>query len=101
MRYPKDREIDFTDNPEWTPADFKRARHATPEERARFRKAFIKTFGHPPPKRGPLPKMAHERYVPTCIKLHPKVVQWAKRLAKQRGIGYQTVINEALLRQAA
>ena len=101
MRQPKDKDIDFSDSPEWTREDFKRARRATPQERAFFRAAYINTFGHPPPMRGPLHKHPSERYVPTFIKLHPKVVQWAKAEAKRRGIGYQTVINETLLRQAA
>jgi len=34
------------------------------------------------------------------MRLHPKVVAWAKRQAKRRGIGYQTVIND-VLRKAA
>jgi len=31
------------------------------------------------------------------VRLNPKVVAWAKKEAQRRGIGYQTVINEALL----
>jgi len=34
------------------------------------------------------------------IRLHPKVVAWAKREAKRRRIRYQTVINEVLLKAA-
>jgi len=34
------------------------------------------------------------------MRLHPRVVAWAKREAKRRGIGYQTVINEVLLKAA-
>jgi len=34
------------------------------------------------------------------IRLHPKVVAWAKREAKRRRIGYQTVINEVSLKAA-
>jgi uncharacterized protein (DUF4415 family) len=101
MRAPKDKDIDFSDSPEWTKEDFKRARHFTPEERAMFRAAYINMFGHPPPKRGPLHKHPSERYVPTYIKLHPKVIQWARREGKRRGLGYQTIINQALLRRAA
>ncbi|MCY7392886.1 MAG: hypothetical protein LH647_15785 [Leptolyngbyaceae cyanobacterium CAN_BIN12] len=33
------------------------------------------------------------------IQLHPKVLVWAKEEAKKRGIEYQIVINEVLLRQ--
>ena len=101
MRQQNTRKIDFSDNPEWTRQDFARARHATPKELALFRKAYIRTFGHPPPRRGPMHKLPSERYIPTYIKLHPKIVQWARAEAKRRGIGYQTVINETLLRRAA
>ena len=82
MRQPKDKKINFGDNPEWTAEDFKRARKSTPKERARFRAAFINTFGSPPPKRGPLPKTPAERYVPTFIKLHPGALAWAKAEAR-------------------
>jgi predicted DNA binding CopG/RHH family protein len=37
----------------------------------------------------------------TSIRLHPKAIAWAKREAKKRGIGYQTVINETLLKATA
>jgi hypothetical protein len=33
--------------------------------------------------------------------LHPLVVAWAKREAKKRGVGYQTVINDVLLANVA
>jgi hypothetical protein len=101
MRRPRDKDIDYSDIPEWTEEDFKRARHFTSEERAMFRQAYTNTFGHPPPKRGPLHKHPSKRYVPTSIKLHPKVIQWARTQAKRRGIGYQTFINQTLLDHAA
>ncbi|WP_322745567.1 hypothetical protein [Plectonema radiosum] len=31
------------------------------------------------------------------MRFHPKIIAWAKKKAEKRGIGYQTVINEALL----
>ncbi len=37
---------------------------------------------------------------PTSIRLHSEVFKWAKREAKKRGVGYQTVINEFLLAKA-
>ncbi|MFA5975724.1 MAG: BrnA antitoxin family protein [Elusimicrobiota bacterium] len=101
MRQSKRKKIDFSDIPEWTAEDFKRARRSSPQDRARFKTAYIRTFGHPPPRRGPLHKAPAERYVPTFIKLHPGALAWARAEAKRRGIGYQTVINETLLRQAA
>lgn len=42
-------------------------------------------------------KSEAEKYKSTHIKLHPKIVEWAKAEAKKRGIGYQSVINETLL----
>jgi uncharacterized protein (DUF4415 family) len=78
---------------------FERARKATPEENALFRKAYENTFGEPPPKRGRPPKGA-TKYRDVHIKLHPKALEWARAKAKSRGIGYQTLINEILLRQA-
>ncbi len=101
MRKSKNKTINFSDIAEWTAADFSRARRAGPSERARFKKAYIRTFGQPPPKRGPVHKPASERYIPTYIKLHPKVIAWAKQEAKRRGIGYQTVINDSLLNRFA
>jgi len=101
MHTRKEKPIDFSDIPEWSAEDFKRARRAAPEERARFHAAYLQTFGRRPPKRGPLGKHPAERYVPTYIKLHPKIIQWARREAKRRGLGYQTIINEELLRKAA
>ncbi|WP_373425491.1 hypothetical protein [Chroococcidiopsis cubana] len=34
------------------------------------------------------------------MRLHPKVIEWAKEEAEERGVGYQTVINETLLKAA-
>ncbi len=46
-------------------------------------------------------KKEEEKYKSTHIRLHPKVVEWAKAEAKKRGVGYQSVINEALLEIAS
>lgn len=81
--------------------DFSRARHFTEEEREEIRLAIERKWGIHVPKRGRPLKQVHERYAPVSIRLHPKALTWAKRVAKRRGIGYQTVINEALLKLAA
>ena len=47
------------------------------------------------------PKQPHEKYLPVYMKLHPRIVAWARLEAKRRGVGYQTVINETLLNHAA
>jgi len=56
------------------------------------------------PRRAGRPlKPVHEKYRHVHIMLHPKIIQWAKALAKRRGskVGYQTIINETLLGHAA
>ena len=97
----KKRKIDFSDIPELTKEDFKRARRVTPEEHAGFRQAYINTYGKEPPMRGRPAKAPHLKYRDIHLKLHPKVLNWARAEAKRRGIGYQTLINEVLLRNAA
>jgi predicted DNA binding CopG/RHH family protein len=76
-------------------------RRVTSEETAMFRQAYINTFGHAPPPRGRPVKEAAEKYKPISIRLHPAILEWAKREAKKRGVGYQTIINEVLLKAAA
>ena len=72
-----------------------------PFEQARqmiSQKLKIQSF-EPRAHRGRPPKGA-DKYAPVSMRLHPRVVAWAKREAKRRGIGYQTVINEVLLKAA-
>jgi uncharacterized protein (DUF4415 family) len=78
---------------------FERARRVNPEETEKFREALSKQFGLPLRQRGRPTKKEEEKYEPISIRLHPKVLAWAKEEAKKRGIGYQTVINEVLLKQ--
>src|SRR5262249_10037515 len=47
------------------------------------------------------PRGGTAKYRAIAIRLHPQVIAWAKKEAKQRGIGYHTVINEALLARSA
>ena len=75
-------------------------RRITPEETEMFRKAIEKKLGVKRPSRG-RPEKTVDKYTPISIRLHPKVLQWAKREAKRRGVGYQTVINDVLLKVAA
>lgn len=79
--------------------DFSRARRAAPAETEEFRKAIERTFHVKRPRRGRPPK-GPDKYREISIRLHPKALEWARAQAKRRGIGYQTVINETLLRQA-
>jgi uncharacterized protein (DUF4415 family) len=76
---------------------FERARRVTPEESQAFRAAIADQFGVKLRKRGRPSKEEEEKYEPISIRLHPKILAWAKAEAEKRGIGYQTVINEMLL----
>lgn len=77
---------------------FASARRITPQETAAAEEAIKEQFGIEPPKRGRPAKDESERYEPVSIRLHPKVMEWAKEEAAERGVGYQTVINETLLK---
>ena len=79
---------------------FERARRVTSREVELARKAIEARTGAPRPTRGRPSKPAAERYRATSIRLHPKVLAWARREARRRKIGYQTVINEVLLEKA-
>jgi len=76
---------------------FDRARRVTQEENQKFRDALVNQFGIVPRKRGRPAKDEEEKYEPISIRFHPKVLAWAKQEAEKQGVGYQTVINEALL----
>lgn len=79
---------------------FESARRITAHESAAAVEAVREQFGIEPPKRGRPAKDDDEKYEPVSIRLHPLVIQWAKKEAQRRGVGYQTVINEALLQLA-
>jgi uncharacterized protein (DUF4415 family) len=89
------------DNFETREFDFSKARRITPAERKMFRQAYKNTFGEEMPKRGRPPKKAHLKYRDIHLKIHPIALRWAKSRAKKQGVGYQTVINETLLKHAA
>ncbi|MEK7742761.1 MAG: BrnA antitoxin family protein [Elusimicrobiota bacterium] len=75
---------------------FREARRVTSQEVAMARRAIEAKLGVKRRARGRPPK-GLDKYKPIQIRLHPKAIQWAKSEAKHRGIGYQTVINQALL----
>ncbi len=81
--------------------NFKKARRVTPEEVEMFRRAIEEKLGVKRPPRGRPPKEDEEKFKPISIRLHPKVLEWAMREAKRRSIGYQTVINEELLKKVS
>jgi uncharacterized protein (DUF4415 family) len=79
---------------------FETARRLTTSEVEAARKAIEARLGKKRPARGRPPK-GPEKYQAVSIRLSPKVIAWAKKEGKRRGVGYQTVINEALLRASA
>lgn len=80
---------------------FDRARLMTPHETERYRRGIEKKLGVKRLCRGRPPKNPAEKYRAVAIRLHPKALQWAKKEAKKRSVGYQTIINELLLKFAA
>jgi len=76
---------------------FHKARKLTPGDVEKHRRAIEHHTGKPRRPRGRPAKEPHELYFPVSIRLNPKALEWAKRIAQQKGVGYQTVINEALL----
>jgi uncharacterized protein (DUF4415 family) len=79
---------------------FEKARRISRRELATARRAIEQKTGMPRAPRGRPDKSEEDKYQPTSIRLHPKVMAWARKEARKRGIGYQTVINEALLEKA-
>jgi len=76
---------------------FENARRISPSEVQAARRAIEEKTGQRRRLRGRPPKPDEDKFIPTSIRLHPKVLQWTKREAKRRGVGYQTIINEILL----
>jgi len=79
---------------------FEHARRVSADEVAAARSAIAAKLGKVRPRRRGRPPKGADKYTPISIRLHPRVVAWAKREARRRGVGYQTVINEALLKAA-
>ena len=93
--------IDFSDIPELTAEQLKRARPATAEEIELGRLAIQNTLGIPRPKRVGRPtKYASGKLRGIYIRLHPQVIAWAKREAQKRHVGYHTFISDWLMQKA-
>lgn len=71
-------------------------RHFTSEEKKKFRKAYVNTFGKV--GRPALDSSVKKKSV--HIKLDPEVIKKFKAKAKKTGKPYQTLINEALKKVA-
>jgi hypothetical protein len=79
---------------------FDRARRVTGGEVESARAAIEARTGVRRPARGRPPKPETEKYRATSIRLHPKAIAWARREARRRKVGYQTIINQVLLEKA-
>jgi uncharacterized protein (DUF4415 family) len=81
---------------------FEKARRVTAREVEEARKAIELMTGVKRGRRpGRPPKKVQEKYVPVSIRLHPRALAWLKREAKKRGVAYQSLLNEILLKQPA
>ena len=80
---------------------FNKSRRITSREVKEAKKAIEQKTGRKRKSRGRPPKLPLDKYRLISIRLHPKIIKWAKTEAKKRGVGYQTVINEILLKRAA
>ena len=89
--------INLEDIPELTEEQLKRARRVTPEEHARFHRAYINTFGKEPLSRGRPRKVPSELFKHVHMRMPPKLLARTKAKAKRLGIGYQTLINRVLM----
>ena len=76
--------------------DFSKARRVTAEEHGRFAEAAANTRV----LRGRPRKPPEQKFLPVTIRLDPRVVVWAKHEAKRQHVGYQTILNQELLRLA-
>ena len=78
---------------------FEKSRRITVKETASARRAIAKKTGQVRKSRGRPSVKSSDKYIPISIRLHPKVLSWAKREAKKQGVGYQTVINHSLMKR--
>jgi uncharacterized protein (DUF4415 family) len=96
----KNKKIDYREIPPLREQDFRRGRRITIEERATYAKAYRNTFHKEPPRIGRPFKYANTKLKAISIRLHPTVLRWAKREAHKRHAGYQSFLNDFLLRYA-
>lgn len=80
---------------------FKNARRITEAEVIKAREAIEKATGVKRRNRGRPPKEGHLKYCLISIRIDPRVLSWARKLGEKRGVGYQTVINQELLKKVA
>ena len=79
---------------------FEKSRRVTEKEVSAVAKAIEKVTGKKRQARGRPIKIEKDKYIPISIRLHPRVLKWAKKEAKERKIGYQSIINEILMKKS-
>ena len=82
------------------PFPFESARRITSREVLQAHRLIEEKLGVKRTLRGRPPK-EEGKYKPISIRLNPIVLEWAKKEARKQGVGYQTVINQILLKFAA
>ena len=80
---------------------FAQARRISQSEVIAAEQAVQAQFGIDCSKRGRPIKTESEKHQAVSIRLHPQVIAWAKSEAEKQGVGYQTIINEALIKLSA
>ena len=88
----------MSDNLEHVDFPFESARRITSKEVAAAKLVVKEQFGIEPGKRHRPLKPGDQKYEAVSIRLNPQVLLWAKAEGDRLGVGYQTVINEALLK---
>jgi uncharacterized protein (DUF4415 family) len=79
---------------------FDTARRVSAKEVEAARRAIEEKLGKKRRLRGRPPSGAG-KYQAISIRLNPRAIAWAKKEGRRRGVGYQTVINEVLLKASA
>ena len=77
-----------------------KSRRITKKEISAARKAIEVKTGKIRKIRGRPLKLEKEKYIPISIRLHPKILIWVKKEAKEKGVGYQSIINDILLKKS-
>jgi predicted DNA binding CopG/RHH family protein len=87
--------------PNQTEFPFANARRISESEVIAAEQAITQQFGINVTQRKTLIKNEIENYQSISIELHPKIISWAKAEAKKKGVEYQVIINEVLLKAIA
>jgi predicted DNA binding CopG/RHH family protein len=80
---------------------FANARRISESEVTAAEQAITQQFGINVTQRKTLIKNEIENYQSISIQLHPKIIAWAKTEAEKKGVEYQAIINEVLLKVIA